>query len=349
MVVFKQVRYSETKDLGYNKDNLIVLNNRDTSLSQKAGLVKNQILGKTGALDAAIVSGFPSAQNRNISTIRLEGKTEEEIIVQSQEVDPDFIPTMGLKLIAGRNFEIGRTADEEAVLINRTAAQSFGFEETIGKFIYRDDKTYRIIGVLDNWNTNSIHSPIYPMVLFPTDESATKLVIRLPSEGAPGVISQIREVVTGLLPGQIFDYAYVDELHLRAYEEERRLASLLISFCQLTILVACLGIFGLSAYSTEQRTKEIGIRKVLGSSVSGIVLLLTRSYTRWVIVANLFAWPAAYYAANRWLQSFSYRTSVGFSPFITAAVITLGVALLSVTFQTLRAATENPVHSLRYE
>jgi putative ABC transport system permease protein len=187
------------------------------------------------------------------------------------------------------------------------------------------------------------------MVLFPADVTATKLVVRLPADGAQNVISRIREVVMALSPGQIFDYAYVDELHLRAYDEERRLASLLISFCQLTILVACLGIFGLSAYSTEQRTKEIGIRKVLGSSVSSIILLLSKNYTRWVIVANLFAWPAAYYAANRWLQSFSYRTSIGISPFIVAAVITLIVALLSVIFQTLKTATANPIDSLRYE
>jgi putative ABC transport system permease protein len=349
MVVFKQVSYSETKDLGYDKNNLIVLNNRDSSLSKKAGLVKNQVLRKTGVFYASIVSGFPSAQNRNISTIRLEGKAEEETIVQSQEVDADFVPTMGLTLLAGRNFEVGRIADEEAVLINETAAQSFGFEDTLGKFIYRDDNAFRIIGILKDWNTNSIHSPIYPMVLFPADEEATTLVVRLTADGAPKVISRIKEVITSLLPGQIFDYAYVDELHLRAYDEEKRLASLLISFCQLTILVACLGIFGLSAYSTEQRTKEIGIRKVLGSSVSSVVFLLTKSYTRWVIAANLFAWPAAYYAANRWLQSFSYRTSIGISPFIVAALITLVVALLSVIFQTLRAATANPIHSLRYE
>ena len=349
MVVLNQVNYSETKDLGYNKNNLIVLNNRDTSLQEKALVVKNQILSKSGTLNASLVSGFPSAQNRNISTIRLEGKADEETIVQSQEVDADFIPTMGLNLLAGRNFEVGRTADEEAVLINDTAAQSFGFEDALGKILYREDKAYRIIGILKDWNTNSIHSPIYPMVLFPSDETATKLVVRLPGEGIQEIISRIREIVTGLLPGQIFDYAYVDDLHLQAYDEERRLASLLISFCELTILVACLGIFGLSAYSTEQRTKEIGIRKVLGSSVSSIVLLLTRNYTRWVIVANIFAWPAAYYAVNRWLQTFAYRTSVGIVPFIVAVLMTLVVALLSVIFQTLRAATANPIHSLRYE
>lgn len=349
LVVFKQVRYSETKDLGYNKDDLIVLSNRDTSLLKKAGVVKRQILSRTGALNVAIVDGFSSAQNRNISTIRLEGKTEEDNLVQSQEVDADFVSVMGLKLLVGRNFEAGRTADEEAVLINETAAQSFGFEDALGKFLYREDKAYCIIGILKDWNTNSIHSPIFPMVLFLSDETATKLVVRLPAEGAREAISRIREVVTGLLPGQIFDYAYVDDLHLRSYDEDKRLASLLISFCELIIFVACLGIFGLAAYSTEQRTKEIGIRKVLGSSVSSIVLLLTKNYTRWVIVANLFAWPAAYFAANRWLQSFAYRTSIGISPFIVAALMTLAVALLSVVLQTLRAATANPVHSLRYE
>jgi putative ABC transport system permease protein len=349
LVVLKQVHFSKTKDLGYNKDNLIVLNNRDSSLQEKSGVVKNQILRRTGALSAAIVDGFPSAQNRNISTVRLEGKTEDDSIVQSQEVDADFIPAMGLHLLAGRNFEVGRIADEEAVLINETAAESFGFVDALGKFLYRDDKAYRIIGILKDWNTNSIHSLIYPMVLFPTDEAATKLVVRLPEGGAKEVIARIREVVTGILPGQIFDYAYVDDLHLRSYDEERRLASLLISICQLTIFVACLGIFGLAAYSTEQRTKEIGIRKVLGSSVSSIVFLLTQNYTRWVIVANLFAWPAAYYAVNRWLQSFAYRTSVGIGPFVIAALMTLVVALLSVIFQALKAANANPIHSLRYE
>jgi putative ABC transport system permease protein len=185
--------------------------------------------------------------------------------------------------------------------------------------------------------------------LFHADETAGELVVRLPSERTQEVISRIREVVYGLFPGQIFDYAYVDDLHLRSYDEERRLASLLVSFCQLTVLVACLGIFGLAAYSTEQRTKEIGIRKVLGSSVVGIVILFTSNYARWVFVANLFAWPAAYFTVNKWLQDFAFRTPIGFGPFILAGLITLAVALISVVFQTVKAALANPVQSLRYE
>jgi putative ABC transport system permease protein len=269
--------------------------------------------------------------------------------VQSIEVDEDFIPTMELKLVEGRNFQHGRIADKEAVVINETAAESLGFEDPVGQFIYRGDNAYRIIGKLEDWNTNSIHSRIYPTVLFHSDETAGELIIRLPSGRNQEVISKIREVVSELFPEQIFDYVYVDDLQNRAYDKERRLSSLLISFCQLTVFVACLGIFGLAAYSTEQRTKEIGIRRVLGSSVSGIVAMFSSKYIRWVIVANIFAWPAAYYVVNRWLQAFAFRTSIGLGPFLIAGLMTVAVALFSVIFQTLKAALANPADSLRYE
>ncbi len=350
LVVLKQVRYSESKDLGFNKDNLIVLDNRDATRLKNAPVVKEQILNRTGALAVASVDNFPSAQNRNISTVWIEGQSEEQgSIVQSIEVDEDFISTMELKLISGRNFEYGRATDKEAILLNRTAVQNLGLDDPVGQFLYRGDKAYHIIGILDDWNTNSIHSRIYPTALFHADETAGELVIRLPSEGNQEVISQIREVIYGLFPEQIFDYVYVEDLHLRAYDEERRLASLLISFCQLTVFVACLGIFGLAAYSTEQRTKEIGIRRVLGSSVSGIVTMFSGKYVRWVIVANIFAWPAAYYVMYRWLQAFAFRTAIGPMPFIIAGLMTLAVALLSVIFQTVKAALANPADSLRYE
>lgn len=350
LVVLKQVRFSENKDLGYNKDNLIVVNNRDASRLKNAPVVKEQILSRTGAQAAASVDNFPSAQNRNISTVRFEGQADEEgSIVQSLEVDEDFIPGMELKIKEGRNFQPGRAADKEAVLLNETAVRSLGLENPIGKFLYRGDNSYQIIGTLEDWNTNSIHSRIYPTVLFPADETAGDLVIRLPSGKDPEVISRIRQVIYSLFPEQIFDYAYVEDLHLRSYEEERRLASLLISFCQLTVFVACLGIFGLAAYSTEQRTKEIGIRKVLGASVTGIIRMFTGRYIRWVIVANILAWPAAYFAVNKWLQAFAFRTGIGFMPFIIAGLMTLAVALISVIFQTLKAALSNPADSLRYE
>ncbi len=350
LIVFKQVRYSETKDLGFNKDNLIILSNRDASRLKNSNLIKSQILSRTGALAAASIENFPSSQNRSISYIRIEGQTEEEgKLLQSLEADADFVPVMGLKLLAGRNFDEGRTSDRETVLINKTAAESLGLEVPIGSFLYRGDKAFKIVGMLEDWNTNSIHSRIYPTVLFHSDETAAEIIVRLPSEGNQDVIFRIKETMNEIAPEQIFNFTYISDLHLRAYGGERRLASLLISFCVLTVFVACLGIFGLAAYSTEQRTKEIGIRKVLGSSVTNIIFLFTKSYARWVIVANLFAWPAAYFVVNKWLQAFAFRTKIGFGPFLAAGLITLAVALISVIYQTLRAALAAPVDSLRYE
>jgi putative ABC transport system permease protein len=350
LIVFKQVRYSETIDLGFNKDNLIILRIQDASRLKNSNIIKNLILSRTGALAAASIEKFPSAQNRSISNIRIEGQTEDESkLAQSLEADADFVPVMGLKLAAGRNFEEGRIGDRETVLINKTAAESLGLKDPVGSFLYRGDKAFQIIGMLEDWSTNSIHSRIYPIVLFHSDESAAELILRLPLEGNKDVISRIKEVISEIAPEQIFNFTYISDLHLRSYDEERRLASLLISFCLLTVFVACLGIFGLAAYSTEQRTKEIGIRKVLGSSVSKIILLFTGSYARWVFVANLFAWPAAYFIVNKWLQSFAFRTKIGFGPFLVAGLITLSVALFSVIYQTLKAALAAPVDSLRYE
>jgi putative ABC transport system permease protein len=350
LIVLKQVRFSEDKDLGYDHDDLIVLSHRDANQLKNANIIKNQILNRTIALSVASLERFPSAQNRSISTIRTDKMgAEEGMIAQSLEVDEDFIPTMRLTLAAGRNFEAGRAADSQAVLINETAAQRFELENPLGKFLLRGDRQFHIIGILKDWNTNSIHSPIYPIVVFRSGETAGDFIIRLPAERSQEALNQIREVWNGILPDQIFDYAYVDDLHLRAYNKEKRLASILVSFCGLTVLVACLGIFGLAAYSTEQRTKEIGIRKVLGSGVAAIVVLLSKSYVRWVLVANIFAWPVAYFVVNRWLQDFAYRTSIGLGPFLVSGLLALIVALFSVIFQTVKAALANPIQSLRYE
>jgi putative ABC transport system permease protein len=350
LVVLKQVRYSENKDLGFNKDNLIVLRNHNAHRLKNTKMLKNQILNMTRAQSVSAVGRFPSAQNRNIATFRSNEQMENEgTIVQSLEVDEDFVSCMELQIVSGRTFGPGRTADKNTVLINEAAAKKFNLSNPPGSYLLRGEDSFQVIGVLKDWNTNSIHSPIYPIVIHLADEMASDLVIRLPSGYNQETIARIRAVWNQFLPGQIFDYSYVEVILLQSYQKERRLATLLISFCQLTVLVACLGIFGLASYSTEQRTKEIGIRKILGASLSGIVVLLTGSYTRWVLLANIFACPAAYFIMKKWLQSFAYRTSVGVGPFFIAGILALMVALLSVIFQTVKAALSNPADSLRYE
>jgi putative ABC transport system permease protein len=264
-------------------------------------------------------------------------------------VDEDFVPTLGLRLVSGRNFGPAEAEGARTVLLNESAARAFGYEDPVGRRLFRSDQIYEIVGVVNDWHTNSIHSRIYPVVLFPAPETASSLVMRLPEGGESSVLGQIREIWERLVPGRVFQYAFVDDLLAGAYEKEQRLVSLLVFFCGLTVFVACLGIVGLASYGTKQRTKEIGVRKILGASVSGVIGLLIKSFARWVVIANLLAWPVAYYAAGRWLRSFAYRTPIGVWPFVLAGLLALTVALLSVIYQAYRAAAANPIHSLRYE
>ncbi|MFO7867521.1 MAG: ABC transporter permease [Candidatus Aminicenantes bacterium] len=350
MVVLKQIRYTEMRDPGYDRQGLILLKNPEGDKLKNAVILRNQILNRTDAVDASYAGSFPYGNNRNVGIYKTETTREEKgDMAQTQSVDARFVPAMGLEVASGRNFEEGRTADEKSILVNQRAAEEFGLENPVGQILFRNDEAFRVIGVVKDWNTNSIHSRILPVVLHAADAASRNLVVRLPKGRETEVLAQIRETWFEMLPGQIFDYAFVDELDYLSYESERRLAHLLVSFCLLTVFVAGLGIFGLASYSVEQRTKEIGIRKALGSSSLGIVSLLTKNYTRWVLAANLLAWPAAYYAAARWLQGFAYRTSIGVEPFLIAGGLTLAAALVSVVFQTLRAASANPAAALRYE
>jgi putative ABC transport system permease protein len=350
LVVVKQVDFAENKDLGFDLRGLVVLENHDRAQAPKTAVVRNEILAKTGARAAALLDSLPSSQNRNIRTVRAENKAaDEETMVQSIEADAAFVPAMGLEVLRGRNFEEGRAGDEESALINEKAALALGFEDPLGHVLSSGGRAFRIVGVLKDWHTNSIHSPIYPTVLFPADESASTLVVRLAPGAEARTLEEIRGVWERVLPGQMFEYAFVDDVIDEAYGKERRLAEFLVFFCLLTVFVACLGVFGLASFTAEQRTKEIGIRKILGAETPGIVALLVRSFTGWVIIGWAVAVPIAVYAAGRWLRGYTYRTTLGPGPFLAAGLLALTVALLSVIFQAVRAASADPVDALRYE
>ena len=349
-VVLKQVRFSEQTDLGFDRENLIVIRNRSAYRLRNADLVKKEIQNRSRAVSVAAVGWFPHDQNRNINTFYPQDRRDEKgIVAQTMDVDPDFVPTLGLKMVSGRNFEEGRTTDENAVLINRKAIEAFGFTEPVGSVLFSDDDAYRVIGVIEDWITNSIHSVINPTVVFLTDDTAGEFVVRINPEERDATLAEIREIWNRLLPQTILDYTYVTDLLNRSYDGERRLATLLISFCVLTIVVACLGIFGLASYVTEQRTKEIGIRKVLGATVSGVIFILSKQFLLWVAVANIFAWPISYFMMKNWLQRFAYRTRMDWWIFMLAGLGVLLTALVTAGIQSFRAARANPVQALRYE
>jgi putative ABC transport system permease protein len=349
-IVLKQVRFSETTDLGFDQENLIVVRNRSAYRMRNADLIKKEIQNRTGAISVAAVGWFPHDQNRNIMTFHPQDRKEEKgIVAQTMDFDADFVSTLGLSIIEGRNFEEGRVADGNAVLINRKAIETFGFTEPVGSVLFNDDEAYRVIGVLEDWHTNSIHSGINPTVAFLTDETAAEFVVRIKPEQSRETLTAIREIWNRLMPQTILDYVYVTDLLNRSYDGERRLASLLVSFGILTIVVACLGIYGLASYVTEQRTKEIGIRKVLGATVSGVIFILSKQFIFWIVVANVFAWPTVYFLMKNWLQRFAYRTPIEWWIFLLAGLGVFTAALATVGIQSLRAARANPVDALRYE
>jgi putative ABC transport system permease protein len=295
LVILKQIRYTETKDLGFNAHDLVLLRIRDAKLLKNADVLKKEIISRSRAEGAAAIAFLPSGQNRGISVYSLENAAGAKgVMAQGLSFDPDFIPTFGLKIIEGRNFEPEGVEGTDVVLVNETAVKAFGLADPVGRVIYRDGRALRIIGIVRDWHTNSLHSLIEPVVMTPSDQKASSLVVRLPRRDRQAVLARIREVWISLMPDQAFDPIFVDDYLNEAYQKEKRLAALLVSFCGLTVLVSCLGIFGLASYSAEQRTKEIGIRKVLGASVTEINVLLSMGYLRWVLAASVAAGPVAY-------------------------------------------------------
>jgi putative ABC transport system permease protein len=350
LIIVKQIHYAEKKDLGFDKTNLIALKVEDSEDAPALKILKNEIATKTMAVSTTSLYMVPSGPNRWVGEFKIEGDPDQKPkMAQLIATDPDFIPTFGVKLLEGRNFDAGWPAVAKAVIINQAAAKLFGMENQVGRRLYQGKQPLEIIGIVKDFNTNSIHSRIDPIVIFPSSFNLPTLCVRVSPEKTKETIDQVGRVWSQVLPNQPFSYEFVEDIINSAYLKEKKLATMMFTFCGLAIFVAILGTFGLASFSAEQKTKEIGIRKILGATVSGIVVYLSKSFVQCVLIASVIAWPMVYYAMNRWLHTFSYRTSIGFGPFLAAGLLSLTIALLSVSFQALKAAITNPVDSLRYE
>jgi len=345
-VVLHQIRYARTKDLGFDHSNVLVLNLGDDAA--KLSVLKNEILNTGIAESATALWALPNGQNRALSSIRPEGRPEgSDTLVQVMAVDPDFPATFRIPLVDGRGFRV--SGDESSLIINETAVKEFGLRNPIGKRFFGRDKVYEVVGVVRDFHTNSVHSPVSPILIGMWPGMRSTLAVRVRPGSAQQSIAAIGKVWKRVLPDRLFECRLASDVINTAYEEEERLGALLGIFSGLVVFVACLGIFGLASYSTEQRTKEIGVRKVLGASIGSVLLLFAREFTTWVLVANAIAWPVASYMMHRWLQNFAYRTSVGITPFLLSGLAALLLALLTASYQSLKTALANPVDSLRYE
>lgn len=353
------MNYFRTSDVGYNKDAVIVMSipeqetiakNREFN-SSKMRTLKTEISRLAGVEQAALSNSPPSSGNVNGTGFILEGESDEQRKdTQIKTVDADYIPLFGLKLIAGRNLNDYDTITE--YVVNRQFTKVAGFdnpEDIVGKRIQIWGRLYPVVGVIENFHTTSLKDKIEPTVLFNRLSNYRTLSIKVNPANYQASIDGAKKLWEAAYPKHIFDYTFLDERIREFYEGEERMSIIISAFTAVAIVIGCIGLFGLATFMANQRTKEIGVRKVLGASVQGIVFSFSKEFIILIAIAFLLAAPVGWYFMNSWLEEFSYRISIGPIIFATALITTLVIALITVGYRSFQAATANPVDSLRSE
>ena len=355
--VYNQLSFLQNKELGFNKDQVFIIP-MTAQAEANAQAMKNQIEGISG-VEAVSVSGYiPAANVASDNPYVREDATspDEAVSTQNWRVDYDYASTYDLEIVAGHFFDRKLASDSMGVVINETAAMRFGFgDEAIGKKIRmlaglqgEEMPLYTVIGVVKDFHYRNMLEVIQPLALF-LDNDTGVISVKFNAEKALSVVQATEQIWTELTNGQPFEYEFMSDMFTRQFRNESRVKTIFTIFASLAIIIACLGLFGLSAYLTEQRKKEIGIRKVLGASIVNLLGLFFGTFNKLILIAAMLAIPLAYVFMNDWLSDFSYRTSLGIMIFLMGALGTLLIAWLTVGFQSLKAARRNPVDNLRYE
>jgi putative ABC transport system permease protein len=359
MVIYNQLTYMRSREIGYNRDQVLVINNT-YALDKKIKSFRQDMLKISGVEGATIAGSLPTEtsynQNGWFKDPTLDAKQVN--IMTDFYVDQNFIPTLGMQMKAGRNFSTDFLTDSSAVIINETAARLLGFKNPLNETLYRpsgyasnggfSSKPFHIIGVVKDFNFNSMHDKVGPLIV-ELNEDYGKIAMRINTKNIPALIGEVEKKWNSMGPGQPFNYSFLDADFNKIYNADQRTGKLFITFAIFAIFIACLGLFGLVTYAAEQRVKEIGVRKVLGASVGEIVAMISKDFIKLVLIAFVFAFPVAWWMMNQWLQSFAYRIDISWWVFAVAGLLTLAIALITVSFQAIKAAMANPVKSLRSE
>ena len=348
ILVKSQMHYIQNKDLGYELNNLISI--------ELGGDITNDYYNiKSALLEVPDVQFVTSASSLPIQIIEgtyggnwPEKDPEVRYLTNMCQVDNDFIPALGLKLIEGRNFSEIYEMDTASYIINESAAKQMGLAEPLGTEINFARGPGKIIAVVKDFHFQSIHSAIGPLILY-RGKSSGNLILKINDSNLKTTISKINDKINKNFPNYSFSYRLMTDRYNELYTNEKRIGQIFDYFAILAIFLSCLGLFGLSAYAAEQRTKEIGIRKALGSSTTSIIFILEKDFIKWVLLSNIIAWPISYYFASKWLESFTYKVNLSVYIFALAAILTFVVAIITVFAQAYRASIKNPTESLRYE
>ena len=356
LIVSKQLRHIQNRDLGLNREHVVILLN-NPELRTRFEAFKDMLQTKPGIRSVTSAAQGPTWVGENIP-INWEDNTDDNMLsVDYTVVDYDFFKIFDMKITQGRSFSPEFVTDmKDACIINELAAQRMGLENPIGTNIYMAHPAWkesfrkaRVIGVVKDFHARTLHNTIRPFVFRMYRPWHQYIFVKIDGTRTQEALKEIENTFKTFVPGYPYRFMFYDEAYNRQYVSEKQIGRLFNAFSLLSIFISCLGLFGLAAYMAEQKTKEIGIRKVLGASVPGIVALTSKEFIKWIVVAHFIAWPAAYFLMSQWLRDYAYKVSIGPLVFVFSAGLTLVIALFTVSYHSLKAALADPVDSLRYE
>jgi putative ABC transport system permease protein len=348
--------FIQKKDVGYSREQILIINNI-SQIDNGVEVLTNNIRQLSGVENLAVSGFLPVNYYRSndsfFSSPTLD--TQGAISMQSWTIDENYIPTMNMQIVKGRAFSKDMATDSTGIILNEAAAKFLGDQEIIGKNLYRimdpeakSVMVYHVIGVVKDFNYSTLRDQVKPLsFVYGADRGG--LSVKINTGDIPSLLAAIEKHWKAVAPGLPFEHSFMDDDYNKLYVGERQVGKLFIVFASLSIFISCLGLFGLATFMAEQRTKEIGIRKVLGASVSAITLLLSRDFLKLVVISVILATPIAWFFMNQWLQGFAYRIDINWWIFIVSGIIAVVIALVTVSYQAIAAGMSNPVNSLRTE
>ena len=346
---FKYVRHHfnfiQNKNLGLDKEQVVYLR----ALSEGHEAFRDELLAQNGILSVGFTDQHPAQVTTSTNEMSWVGSNpQERVLFHVQSVDPGYIPTMGIEVIEGRNF-IKQKSDSSTVIINESALKIMGYDDPIGNTITWSGVDLTIIGVTKDFHFKSIHQSIEPLILGYDPGGLSRTLVKIDRQNVKESVLKIKNQWEKLNPSREFNYSFLDDEFNSLYQSEELTAKLFTYFSTLAIIISCLGLFGLSSFMVEQRTKEISVRKVIGASIGNLYFLVSKEFTKLVLISFFISIPMSLYLMSNWLESFAYRIELGISVFVLSGILALFIALATISYQSLSAAMTNPIKNLRSE
>ncbi len=360
LIISEQLSYIRSQNLGFDKEQVMVLEVRDGQARQTLETFKERLLQRSGIVSVAASRSVPGGGRLSDYNIRAEGREEENLMFYTMSVDMDYLKAMNVEVLQGKLFDKNFASDSTGIVMNETAWKKLQWEEPLEKKIdigfmnqngaFQSLGQGQVIGVVSDFNYNSLHRAVDPMLMIVSPAIQNQyLSVRIQAGDPSTTIAEIKEDWDLFSPGRPFEFFFLDQEIQKLYEGEERLGKIFLSFSFLAIFIACLGLFALASYMVEQRTKEIGLRKVMGATVSNITLFISKDFAKLVLISIVIAIPLSYWGGGKWLDNFVFKTNIGVDVFLIGAFAAIGIALVTVSFHAIKAAKSNPIDSIRHE